>query len=45
MVFRRVVVWQNKEILKRFPKYRGIIDGTQVARYLIAKTIECAYNY
>ena len=44
MVFRRVVVWQNKEILKRFPKYRGIIDGTQVARYLIAKTIECAYN-
>ncbi|MFX1326960.1 MAG: radical SAM protein [Promethearchaeota archaeon] len=36
--------WKNEQILKRFSKYRGIIDGTQVARYLIAKTVECQYN-
>ncbi len=49
MVFRilrsdSVSVWNEEEILRRFSKYRGIIDGTQVARYLIAKTIECVYN-
>ena len=49
MVFRilrpdSVSVWNEKEILKRFPKYKGIINGTQVARYLIAKTIECRFN-
>jgi uncharacterized Fe-S radical SAM superfamily protein PflX len=49
MVFRvlrpdSVSVWKNQEILKRFSKYRGIIDGTQVARYIVAKTIECEYN-
>jgi putative pyruvate formate lyase activating enzyme len=49
MVFRilrpdSVSVWKNQEILKRFSKYRGIIDGTQVARYLLAKTINCAYK-
>ncbi|MFX0104092.1 MAG: radical SAM protein [Candidatus Hodarchaeota archaeon] len=49
MVFRvlrpdSVSVWKNEEILNRFSKYRGIIDGTQVARYLIAKTLECKYN-
>ncbi len=49
MVFRilrpdSISVWKNQEILKRFSKYRGIIDGTQVARYLIAKTVECAYH-
>ncbi|MFX1324307.1 MAG: radical SAM protein [Promethearchaeota archaeon] len=32
-------IWQNKEILKRFPRYRGIIDGTQIARFLIAKSL------
>lgn len=37
-------VWQNMEILRRFSRYRGIIDGTQLARYLIAKTIDCDYN-
>ena len=37
-------IWQNDEILKRFPRYKGIIDGTQIARYLIAKTIDCDYN-
>jgi putative pyruvate formate lyase activating enzyme len=37
-------VWNNKEILKRFSRYRGIIDGKQVARYLIAKTIDCNYD-
>ncbi|UCD01247.1 MAG: radical SAM protein [Promethearchaeota archaeon] len=49
MVFRvlrpdSVSVWKNEEILNRFSKYRGIIDGTQVARYLIAKTVKCEYN-
>ncbi|MFW9881254.1 MAG: radical SAM protein [Candidatus Thorarchaeota archaeon] len=49
MVFRvlrpdAVEVWANQEILKRFSKYRGIIDGTQIARYLIARTVECEYN-
>ena len=49
MVFRilrpdSVSVWRDDEILKRFPKYKGIIDGTQAARYLIAKTVECDFN-
>ena len=49
MVFRilrpdSVSVWNDEEILRRFSKYRGIIDGTYIARYLIAKTIECKYN-
>jgi putative pyruvate formate lyase activating enzyme len=49
MVFRvlrpdSVSVWKNEEILKRFSKYRGIIDGTQVARYIVAKTIACEYD-
>jgi len=37
-------VWQNEEILKRFSKYRGILDGNQIARYLIAKSLECNFN-
>ncbi len=37
-------VWHNKEILKRFSRYKGIIDGTRLARYLIAKTIECEFD-
>ena len=37
-------VWKNEEILKRFSRYRGIIDGKQVARYLIAKTVDCNYD-
>jgi putative pyruvate formate lyase activating enzyme len=37
-------VWHNKEILKRFSRYKGIIDGKILARYLIAKTIECDFN-
>jgi putative pyruvate formate lyase activating enzyme len=38
------LVWKNDEIKRRFARYRGIIDNNQVARYLIAKTIECEYN-
>ncbi len=50
MVFRILrpdsgTVWKNEEILKRFSKYKGIIDGTQIARYLIAKTVECEFRY
>jgi len=49
MVFRilrpdSVSVWNEEEILRRFSKYRGIIDGTEVARYLIARTVECEFN-
>jgi len=49
MVFRvlrpdSASVWKNEEILKRFSKYRGIIDGTHVARYIVAKTLACEYT-
>jgi len=49
MVFRLLrpdseSVWKNEEILERYSKYRGIIDGTQPARYLIAKSIECEFT-
>ncbi|MFX1339930.1 MAG: hypothetical protein ACFFDK_15065, partial [Promethearchaeota archaeon] len=37
-------VWKNEEILRRFSYYRGIIDGTRIARYLIARTLECHFN-
>ncbi|MFX0073666.1 MAG: radical SAM protein [Candidatus Hermodarchaeota archaeon] len=49
MVFRilrpnATSVWKNEEILKRFSKYKGIIDNTHIARYLIAKSLECDFN-
>ncbi len=49
MVFRvlrpdSVSVWQNEEILKRFSKYRGIIDGKRLARYLVAKSVNCDFD-
>ncbi|MFX0028024.1 MAG: radical SAM protein [Candidatus Hermodarchaeota archaeon] len=49
MVFRVLrpdseTVWRNKEILKRYSRYRGIIEGTHIARYLIAQTIECEFD-
>jgi putative pyruvate formate lyase activating enzyme len=37
-------VWQDEKIVKRFPKYKGIIDGEQIARYLIAKSISVEFN-
>jgi len=37
-------VWKNEEILRRFSYYKGIMEGTKVARYLIAKTLECHFN-
>ncbi|MGV9173469.1 MAG: radical SAM protein [Promethearchaeia archaeon] len=37
-------VWKNIDIKKRFSRYRAIIDEKQIARYLIAKTIECNYS-
>jgi len=36
--------WKNEEILDRFSKYRGIIDGKEIARYLVAKTLKCEFN-
>ncbi|MFX1276911.1 MAG: radical SAM protein [Promethearchaeota archaeon] len=37
-------VWEDKEILSRFNHYKGILDGTRIARYLIAKSLECNFN-
>ncbi len=37
-------VWENEDILKRFSNYRGILDGKQIARYLIAKSLECKFD-
>jgi len=37
-------VWQDEKIVKRFPRYKGIIDGEQIARYLIAKSISVEFN-
>ncbi len=49
MVFRllrsdSVSVWEDEKILRRFSNYKGIIDGTQLARYIIAKSIECQFD-
>ena len=49
MVFRilrpdSISVWKNEELLKRFSRYRGIIDNKEVARYIIAKSIKCEYD-
>jgi putative pyruvate formate lyase activating enzyme len=37
-------VWKDEEILKRFHRYRGIIDNKEIARFQLAKTIECDFN-
>jgi putative pyruvate formate lyase activating enzyme len=37
-------VWKNVEILERFSRYRGIIDEILIARYLIAKSVECKFD-
>ena len=37
-------VWKNEEIIKRYSKYKGIIEGTNLARYLIAKSLDCEFN-
>ena len=49
MVFRLLrpdasSVWQDENIISRFFRYKGIMDGTQVARYLIAKSLECEFS-
>jgi len=49
MVFRLLrpdsdSAWKNEEIAKRFSRYKDIIDGNQIARYLIAKTISADFN-
>lgn len=37
-------VWKDENIAQRFPNYRKIIEGTQIGRYLIAKSIECEFD-
>ncbi len=49
MVFRFIrpdtlSVWDNHEILARFSNYKGILDGTHLARYLVAKSLECDFS-
>ena len=49
MVFRllrpdSISVWEDVEIIKRFSRYKGIIDQTEIARYLIAKSLECEFE-
>ncbi|MHA1148973.1 MAG: radical SAM protein [Promethearchaeota archaeon] len=49
MVFRvlrpdSVSVWKNKEIIKRFSRYKGIIDNTKIARYILARTLQVDYD-
>lgn len=49
MVFRFLrpdseTVWKNKAIRKRFARYRSIIDDKEIARYIIAKSIECDFD-
>jgi len=49
MVFRLIrsdslSVWKDPEVLKRFSNYRGILDNTTIARYLIAKSLECDFD-
>ncbi len=34
-------VWQDSEVVRRLNRYRGIIDGTRWAKYLLAKDIAC----
>ncbi len=37
-------VWKDNEILRRYSRYKGIIDDVQIARYLIAKSLKCEFN-
>ena len=37
-------VWNNEEIVNRFPRYKSIIDGNKTARSLIARTIPVNFN-
>ncbi|TXT63209.1 MAG: hypothetical protein BAJALOKI3v1_410005 [Promethearchaeota archaeon] len=36
--------WKHPEVKKRFSRYRDIIDDNRIARYLIAKTLECDFE-
>jgi putative pyruvate formate lyase activating enzyme len=49
MIFKQLrpdapVAWKNPEIIKRFSRYKGIIENTHIARYLVAKTVECNFD-
>ncbi len=49
MVFRilrpdSALVWDNEDLRRRFSRYRSIIDDKKIARYIIAKSIECDFN-
>ncbi|MCJ7647591.1 MAG: radical SAM protein, partial [Candidatus Lokiarchaeota archaeon] len=37
-------VWKYQEIFQRFARYRGIIDNSEIARYLVAKSVQCDYK-
>jgi len=49
MVFRilrpnSTLVWNNEELRKRFLRYRDIIDNKKVARYVVAKSLNCDFD-
>ena len=49
MVFRLIrpdsrSVWNIKEIVNRFSRYKSIIDGTKAARFLLGKTISVDFD-
>jgi len=39
-----ISVWKDPEVLRRFSNYKGLLDNTRIARYLIAKSLECDFN-
>jgi len=39
-----LAVWKNEIIRKRFARYKSIIDNKEIARYVIAKSIECDFD-
>ena len=38
------LVWKNETIRKRFARYKSIIEDKEIARYIIAKSIECDFD-
>ncbi|MBN1801290.1 MAG: radical SAM protein [Candidatus Lokiarchaeota archaeon] len=39
-----IPVWQNEQIITRFKNYKAILDGKNIARFLIAKTLSCDFK-
>ncbi|MBN1330517.1 MAG: radical SAM protein [Candidatus Heimdallarchaeota archaeon] len=35
-----VNIWKDEQVQKRYPRYKGIMDGNKIARYLLTKKFE-----